>query len=286
MKTAKTPSSWNKAGIIPRICAFGVTVHRYIPCIRLWFESMGALKYYTDMNNLTSDIEMDIADAIMEKPIGFNIGHRHFCLYPPTLGKIYLLKRLTDALGINWENIKSNPYLEALRICKEKKELACRVIAYYTWKRKSDLLNDKKIASRAKLFNDELSVEETANLLVATTLWNSADVYIKHLGLDKEQELRRKIAKLKEKESCSLSFGGLSAYGTLIDFACQRYGWTVDYVVWGISYVNLQMLMADSLNSVYLNKEEMRKLHIPQDRTFISGDDPANMAKIQAMNWD
>ena len=229
---------------------------------------------------------MDIADTIMERPIGFNIGDRHFCLYPPSLGKIYLLKRLTDALCLNQKNIKDYPYIEVLRACEGKRNVVSRIIAYSTFNRKRDLLNDKKIDSRSKLFDEKLNMEEMANLLVATTLWDNPECYISHFGLDKERELRRKIYELKEKEGGSLSFGGLSPYGSLIDFACQRYGWTMDYVVWGISYVNLQMLMADAITSVHLTKEEMKKLNIPQDRKFISGDDPKNMAKIMGMNWD
>ena len=32
-------------------------------------------------------------------------------------------------------------------------------------------------------------------------------------------------------------------------------------------------------------KDEMKKLHIPKDRTFISGDDPNIMDKVKSMNW-
>ena len=48
-------------------------------------------------------IEMDIADTIMERPYEFHIGEMQFYLYPATLGKIYLLSRLTE----NLEKIKT-----------------------------------------------------------------------------------------------------------------------------------------------------------------------------------
>lgn len=72
----------------------------------------------------------------------------------------------------------------------------------------------------------------------------------------------------------------------MIDTACQRYGWTFEYVVWGISYANLQLLLADSVTSIYLSDEERKRVNIPQDRDIINADDPANMAKIKAMKWD
>lgn len=229
---------------------------------------------------------MNIADAIMERPIGFNVGNRHFCLYPPTLGKIYLISRLNDALRINHEILKENPYLEALRLCQEKKDIVCRIVAYHTLNGKSDILNESKVSSRALFFKNELDNGELANIILAAMSWDNANTYIKHFRLDKEQALRKKISELKEEDSSSISFGGLSTYGTLIDFACQRYGWSMDYVVWGISYVNLQMLMADAVTSIYLSKKEMKKLHIPKRGSFINGDDPSNMEKIKSMNWN
>lgn len=66
-------------------------------------------------------IEMNIADTIMERPYGFRVNKRHFYLYPITLGKTYLLSRLIESLDMNTDIIKSNPYMEALRLCQEKK---------------------------------------------------------------------------------------------------------------------------------------------------------------------
>lgn len=72
----------------------------------------------------------------------------------------------------------------------------------------------------------------------------------------------------------------------MIDIACERYGWTMDYVVWGISYANLHMLLNDYITSIYLTDDEIKKYHISMDRTFINGDDPKNMDKIKGMKWD
>lgn len=110
-------------------------------------------------------------------------------------------------------------------------------------------------------------------------------VYTKHLGIDKEKEWQAKAMRAKNNNN-SLVFGGKSIYGTLIDTACERYGWTLEYVVWGISYANLQLLLADSVTSIYLSDEERKRINIPKDRRVINADDPANMEKIKAMNWD
>lgn len=228
---------------------------------------------------------MNIADTIMERPIGFKIGSRRFFLYRPTLGKTYLLVRLIKELDTNLDLLSVNPYMEALRLCKEKRDVVCRIIAYHSLNSKFKVLNEGIVSARQNLFDKKLNDEELAQILVVVSTWEETESYIHYLGLDKERIMKEKIAKYKQ-DGNDISFGGLSSYGALIDFACSRYGWSMDYVVWGISYANLKMLIADSVTSVHLTKEEQRKLHISNDREVISGDDPKNIEKIMSMRWD
>lgn len=71
-----------------------------------------------------------------------------------------------------------------------------------------------------------------------------------------------KINKAKDTKN-QYVFGGKTIWGALIDAACERYGWTFDYVVWGISYNNLTLMMKDKITSIYLSDEERKKTHIP-----------------------
>lgn len=231
------------------------------------------------------NIETNIADTIMERPIGFRIGNRRFFLYRPTLGKTFLLTRWMKKLDANVNILSINPYVEALRLCKEKKEVVCRIIAYHSLRKKIDILDEEKVSSIQGIFMKELDDKELSQLLITVSTWDETEGYIRYLGLDKERVLREKIAKYKN-DGNNISFGGLSTYGALIDFACSRYGWSVDYVVWGISYANLKMLIADCTSSIHLTKEEQKELHISADREIISGDDIRNMKKIMAMKWD
>lgn len=230
-------------------------------------------------------IDMDIADTIIERPHGFKVNQRQFYLYPVTLGKTYLISRLVECLGINLEIIKANPYMEALRICQEKKESVCRILSYHTINKKEELFDYDFVQERCNFFYKEIDNDSMAQLLVMVLSEGDISAYIKHLGIDKEKEWQAKAMRAK-KDNNSLTFGGKSIYGTLIDTACQRYGWTFEYVVWGISYASLQLLLADSVTSIYLSDEERKRVNIPQDRDIINADDPANMAKIKAMKWD
>lgn len=229
---------------------------------------------------------MDISDAIMEMPYEFHIADNQFFLYPVTLGKMYLLSRLTSSLEINKDLISINPYMEALRLCNSKKEVICKILTYHTFNKREELFNSHTIGERQKFFNDNLSIEELAQLFIIVLSKDNVDQFIKHFKIDIDKKYQEKIYKIKKKNSNTITFGGNSIYGTLIDIACERYGWTMDYVVWGISYINLVMLLNDYVTSTYLSKEEMKKNRISTDRTFISGDDPNNIAQIKSMRWD
>ena len=230
-------------------------------------------------------IDMDIADTIIERPHGFKVNQRQFYLYPVTLGKTYLISRIVECLGINLEIIKANPYMEALRLCQGKKESVCRILSYHTINKKDELFDCNLVQERCDFFCKELDDDSMAQLLVMVLPEGDISAYMKHLGIDKEKEWQAKAMRAK-KDNNSLTFGGKSIYGTLIDTVCQRYGWTFEYVVWGISYANLQLLLADSVTSIYLSDEERKRVNIPQDRDIINADDPANMARIKAMRWD
>lgn len=227
-------------------------------------------------------MEMNIADTIMERPVGFNIGNRRFFIYQPTLGKTYLLVRLFKVLDADEKVIAANPYMEALKLCQTKKEIVCRILSYYTFNRKEDICDNSKIEHRAKWFERKLDNEELSTLLVLILSSDNTDEYVKYFGIDKEREERKRITEVK-KDSSGIAFGGNSTYGTLIDFACQRYGWTMDYVVWGISYANLKMLMADAITIIYLSTDERKQLHIFDNKEYINADDPKNKELIREL---
>lgn len=226
-------------------------------------------------------LEMNIADTIIERPVGFNIGSQQFYLYPPTLGITYHLARLFRSLEADARLISANPYLEAIRLCTEKKEIVCRILSNYTFNRKEDVFDGIKVEVRAKEFS-ELAAEELATIFTIVLSGDNTEEFIKYFGIDKERLERSRIAAVK-KDNSSVTFGGNSTYGTLIDFACQRYGWTMDYVMWGISYANLKMLMADAITTVYLSEDERKKLNIYDDSEVINADDPKNRDLMRRM---
>ena len=231
-------------------------------------------------------IEMNIADTIMERPYGFQVNKRHFYLYPITLGKTYLLSRLIESLDMNADIIKSNPYMEALRLCQEKKDIVCQLLSYHTLNKKEELFNSRIVNSRCQFLRKNLSNEEMAQLLVMVLTKNNTDEFIKYFGIDRERKELSKVSMIKNKKGNSITFGGKSVFGSLILPACEKLNMTPQQIVWEISFSFLQMLMADAITSVYLTDEEKKEARISNDRTFVNADDPKNMEKIKAMKWD
>lgn len=227
-------------------------------------------------------LEMNIADTIIERPIGFSVGKRSYFIYPATLGKTYLLARLFKSLDADEKVIATNPYLEAMRLSETKKEIVCRILAYHTFNRKNDILDNTKVEQRTKMLEKNLNTEDLATILVLILSGDNTEEFIRYFGIDKERVEKNRIYKVKDSKG-SISFGGKSTYGTLIDFACQRYGWSMDYAVWGISYANLKMLMADAITTIYLSEDERKKLNIHDDSEVINADDPKNREFIRRM---
>lgn len=230
---------------------------------------------------MNKQTEMNVADAIIEKAIRFNVGKQKYSIYPPTLGKTQILKNLYFGLDVNVQLLSLNPLAEAIRISKENRDVVCQIIAYSTFNDKNSIMNTEKVFQRAKTLKEHLTTEDLATLLSLILSNDKTDEFIKYFKIDADKELRERISRIKG-ESNSMTFGGKSIYGLLIDFACQRYGWTMDYILWGISYVNLNMLFADAITTVYLTDEERKQLGMGFGQS-INADDPANRDLIREL---
>lgn len=230
-------------------------------------------------------LELDIADTIIDRPKGFSVGCRHFYLYPVTLGKMYLEKRIISNLSINIDLLQTNPYIESLRLVETKKEECCLLIAYHTLRTKQEVLDNETVNNRKNFILKEMDNEDIATLVLTCLTHDKTSTYTKYYGIDKELERMSEVVKAKDNKN-SFSFGGKSIYGTLIDSVCERYKWTFDYVLWEISYTNLQMLIKDKVTSVYLTDDEIKNVHVNNVSEMIDGNSKeAIMNTIQGMSW-
>lgn len=236
------------------------------------------------MDNSKDNLNEALADAVMNRPREFFIGKNRFCLWSPTLGVSLMLERHIAALGIDRELMAKSPSMEAIRLSSSKRKEVCHILAILSLREYRDLSNYMVIDRRVKFFSEKLSDEELAQLILIALSEPKAETLISLSGLDKEHEEQSRIAKHKNKDGHTLSFGGKTIYGSLIDTACAKYGWTKEYVVWGIDLCSLRMMLADSVNTVYLSDEEIKALHIVAGGV-IDANDPASIAQLAAMNF-
>lgn len=214
-----------------------------------------------------------IAMVLTDMPLGVSVGKEHFFLYPQTLGRMYLTSQLIEKLEIDQENLKINSFMEALRAAKNHTRECCKLISFHTLRNKSEMLDTKTIERRANKLQRVCSIEDIATLLITILSDNTLNVLTKELGIDAEGKKMAKISQAKE-TSNQYIFGGKTIWGSLIDTACERYGWTFDYVIWEISYNNLTLMMKDKITSIYLSDEERKKAHVPAaNEEVIDGND-------------
>ena len=240
------------------------------------------------MENEKREIEQFAADVIMGRPYGFSVGGKHFYLYPMTLGKMLMTHNILESLSINQKNVEANVTLEALRLAKEKKEECLTYICMNTCKDKEELFDTVFVSKRTECFRKELSVEDIAALMIILLSSDRTSVFMHHYGIDKEHDRLSTVMRVKEKENKNtLTFGGKSLFGSFIDVACERYGWTKQYVVWEIDYTSLRMMLADKINSVYLSDDEMKKLpaDVRSANEEVIKPTKENMELIKNMDW-
>lgn len=230
-----------------------------------------------DKNN----IEDRVLDALADICPTFEVNGKKYTLHPKTLGKMFLYDRLKHEMSIDNEAMKENPLLYVLKLCKEKRALVLRLLAYATLHGKENIFDEDQIKERISDF-EGLKMNDLATLMLSLLMDNDLADFTKFYKIDIDDENRKKVAKVKDSNTM-VSFGGRSIWGTLIDFACSRYGWNFQYVVWEISYINLMMLYKDKAETAYLSKDEVKKAHLKSTEAVLNADDPKNMEKIMKM---
>lgn len=230
------------------------------------------------------NINNEVVDAMLEKPIPFTIGDRRFFfLFQPSLGTSLLAGQLLQELTLNKELLAVNKQAEILRVCGAQRDIVLRIISLHTFARRSDVLREDKLQERIKEL-DVLPASDLATLLVTIMSWDGRqEKFIRHFQLDLERKTRENIFEYKKQKGGSLTFGGRSLYGSVLDAACERYGWELGYVLWGISSLNLNMMLTDSVQSVLLTKDEAKEAHISTDNKRIDINNRKGAIELQKL---
>lgn len=233
--------------------------------------------------NKTIDNEYDLTDVIIGRPQEFKVGRKSFRLYPLTLAKMLLLKRQVDGLKLDMDILKTNPFLEALRVARNQRQTCCTILAYHTAPNTyKDLFDSNSIATRRNYFDKSLSDEDIASLLIIA-LDDKTDRLMKHLGLDKERERLQEVLKVKQKhDKNSKTFCGLSLFGTFIG-QLKEMGYSDNEILYERGYTFLRLMLADKVQQVILTEDEKNDLPDKFGGNKVDANDPENAKKIMAL---
>lgn len=229
------------------------------------------------------DINARLNAIAINRPKTFRVGNRTFSIYPDTLGKTLLISAYLQDLQIDFEGALT-PEAEALYLAASQREKVSIIISLSCARNRADALNTTLIERNAKFFRNNLSTEALAQLFLVVIGAERAEALFDGAGITEDQHQRDRVNKASNSANNTIAFGGRTIFGQLIDAACQRYGWTFDYVVWGIPLAALKLMLADSITTTYLTDEQRKKIHLPKrdngdviDATALSVDELIKM---------
>ncbi len=225
-----------------------------------------------------------LRDVVLERAVGFSLCGREYRLYPVTLAKLLAASPHAQRLGLGGWSGQTNPYVECLRLAERERELCCHVLALHcTPNTRAAFHDEESLNARRGMFEKEMCTADVASLLLHTLTADNTQQLLEYLGLDKERERMQKVMEVKKrKHDGSLSFGGLSLFGTFIG-PLKEMGYTDDEILYERGYSYLRLMLADRVTSVYLTDEELQEVPTDLGGTLLSGDDPENAEGLQAL---
>lgn len=119
------------------------------------------------MTKSKNTVEKSVSDAITQKPIRFSIGDQKFEIHPPTLGKMQVLSKLYLQLDIDEQQFAEEPHKQAMRVCEDRTDTVCELMSASTFRTEGELLDDERIAERAKFFKWNCYPEDFSTCLMA-----------------------------------------------------------------------------------------------------------------------
>ena len=206
-------------------------------------------------------------DTLIERPVDFSIDGKRYRMWPMTLGKSLIISTLIEQLDVDREMLAHSPVVETMRLASLHPDIVARIIAIACAKGKQAVTSPDRMARYEQAFA-AASVEDRASLLNVALSYDRRAELCRTFGIDRETDRMHKALRAK-KDASDLTFGGCSIWGQLIDPVCERYGWTMDYVLWGIGYTNLMMLVADKIQTIYLPEQERKSVHLPARGTNV-----------------
>lgn len=230
-----------------------------------------------------SALDYALADIITAHPHEIRIGRKTLRLYPVTLAKTFVLRRWMDALELDTRLLKSNPYVECLRLAETQREKVAEILAVHSAPNTQKALHDSRSRAMRRNLLAGVKAEHLAGLLMAVLTADRTDELEAELGISGERErLQAALAVKREGDKNNLSFGGKSIFGAFIG-QLKELGYSDEEILFERGYSYLRLMLADKVTSLYLNDEELERLPQESGGTLLDGEDDGAMDQLAAL---
>lgn len=143
------------------------------------------------------------SDAMTEKPLRFEVRYservkgrkvgrvKKFVIEPPKLGKMQVLSKYYLLLDIDEEALDKEPHLEAMRVCENKTDVVCLLMAVAVQNSKEELHDDEEIAQTAEFFKWHCQPSDFANVVLAILTQVDYENFVSSIRLTKMLRLNK-----------------------------------------------------------------------------------------------
>ncbi len=146
------------------------------------------------MDEIDKLIEQAASDAIIGKPMRFTLGNERYDIHPPQIGKIEILSKLFLQLEFDEDALVEYPFTEMMRICANKADLVCQIMAIATLRTKEEVLDDDLVQERADHFKWSCENKDYAKCVIAIMSMSDYENFIVSTRLMKMLRLNKPTA--------------------------------------------------------------------------------------------
>lgn len=203
-------------------------------------------------------------EALIDLPLTFHfnlgrLGNRIYQIQNISLGKYLILKKDFAEMGINIESEKITEF-EYILITQKTTQIST-IIAKAMLDTRQEILNGERVKEIAKLidrhFDKEAYIYAIQGIKEKIKINHFVDFF----------DIKKEIEKRNNQKHDYESVGGKTIWGSIIHNIANKYHWTFDYILWGITWQNLQMIMFDETWIDYESKETQLKHGLNRAKT-------------------
>ena len=195
-------------------------------------EEVGRLTEQRALDTLTEKIESFEIEGNDKEQITLY-------LYPLQLGRLAMISRRLIDLDLIFDDEQMEGAVKRMwTICSEKSKEVAEIIAIATLRTQQEI--EDMLKERTKLIYWSPTMDTTALTNILSTI-----VFYERYSLGKNAAGNDFP---NDNSGADSHYGGRSIWGQ-IDNLINRYHWTLEYILWGISWANVQLMISDALKT-------------------------------------